>query len=256
MAALTIARAIFPTVVSVGAWANGVEQNFRTPDPKEVASVVFVSANGISATFDIGSAQAIDTFFAGFLTGLPNGSTVQLQSVTDINGSGPVTVGVANISDLSRSRVHAFARIPAPVTSRYWRFIFSVPSATTMTIGILAVGKSVQPLYGREWGSGRTPIDLSAVQSLRGGGFGIERAARKALYEFTCPDLTDAELAELWDIAAEVGESAPVIVAEDPAAVGAELGRGLHYGIFRRPEAYRRLIPGASSWAFRVEEWV
>lgn len=246
MASLTIARARF--AVAVTQTGTGPD-NLRTPDPKEVWQGA-TAANSIY--FDMGEAVEADTFFVGSI--LPNADnlTVEVSSATSL-GAGGVGLGSMSPGPVTAKRRHAFLK-RAPVTSRYWAINFN--STAPSGFGVFAIGKSVQPAYGHEWGSGRTVDDRSDVSALRGGGYGIERGARVPGWQFNCGDLSDAEVASLWDIVAEVGGSAPVVVAEDPSASQPALNNSLHYGLIDRPEAYTREAPFLNSWSFRIRGWV
>ena len=242
MASLTLMRALFATTTSTGL------ENLATPDPKEIAA----PSSGASIGLDLGASFEVDTIFVGHIvtaattvaiyTGASLGATTTLQSTPTL---GPSTA----------RRRHGFVKLGAPVSSRYWTLVFGSPAASA-TVGIAALGKSVQPAFGHEWGSGRLIRDMSQVTALRGGGFGIERGARAPGWQFTAGDLSDAEVVSLWDMVQEVGESAPVVVCEDPALAQPSLNEALHYGLFDRPEAYSREAPGLNRWSFRVKDWV
>lgn len=255
MGSLVIARLLTPATINRLAAGEG-EQNLISPDPKEVYAASKTSGNILE--LDLGNNPApYDTFFAGFLGGMV-APTWRIHT----GAASPASSLVLNTSDMfapsavaNPRRRHAFYRHSAPLTDRFVQFTWFSNSASEHTVGILGVGASVQPIWGREWGSGRQPIDMSAVAALRGGGFGIERGARMAQWRWTCGDLTDAELNALWNMAEEVGISAPVVVAEDPDYTTG-LNERIHYGLFERPEAYAREIPGASRWSFQVREWV
>lgn len=245
MAALTITRARFPVATSAG------HENAKTPDPKEVASG---SGPGY-VNVDMGASVEADQFFAGFLSA--NAFTaINAYSQTDLAGTTRTLVGALSIGGAAVRRRHGFLKTAAPSTSRYFSFHVDVGVGVAWSLGIAAIGKSVQPAWGHEWGSGRYIDDRSDVSPLRGGGYGIERGARVPGWQFTTGDLTDAEVKSLWDITAEVGTSAPVVVCEDPALAQPDLNEAIHYGLFDRPEAYERQAPQLNRWSFRVRGWV
>jgi hypothetical protein len=250
MASLLIVRPYPNNIVTPNLGTGG--PNLLTPDPKEV----WVGSSGGGTYFfdiDLGSPQTADFIFAGF-SSFPVFHVTSLWTATGMN-TGLSAVNFTASGQLTSPRGprnHNFASF-APLTSRYWRV--GVNCATSFSLGILALGRAVQPTWGREWGSGRQVTDMSAVQPLRGGGYGIERGARKPGFQFTCGDLTDAEVEDLWQMALEIGESAPVIVVEDPDRT-AGLNERIHYGLFDRPEEYQRLLPGATRWGFRLKGWV
>lgn len=230
--------------------------NLLTPDPKEV----WAGTGGVGTyvfDVDMGAAVSIDFFFFGFLSS----AQAYFHSVQTATGMGSGLGAILGTRfaggalPVKGRRIHNPIWLSAPATSRYWRFMGTFPDAAAIHFGILGLGKAIQPAFGREWGSGRQPLDMSSVSGLRGGGFSIERGARKAAFQFTCGDLTDAETEELWEMAEDVGESAPVIVCEDPDKT-AGLNERLHYGLFDRPEAYERQLPGLTRWSFRLRGWV
>mgnify|MGYP000619081529 CR=1 FL=1 len=242
MANLTIMRARFPNA------NNGA--NLATPDPKETT---VLSGTGGYIYLDMGESIAVDTWFFGFIG--PTTTSIGAIYSTDAAWTGVTYVGdILSLGPSTARRRHAFGKAVSPTTSRYWRITYANSAASTL--GIVAIGKSIQPAYGHEWGSRRGVRDMSEVTPLRGGGFGIERGARAGGYEFTCGDLTDAEVESLYDMVQEVGESSPVVVCRDPALTGADLNAALHYGLLDRPEAYAREAPGRNSWSFRVKDWV
>lgn len=245
---LVIARALFP--VATGGVAVAGRDNLLTPDPKEVAG----HTTAAEIYFDMGASVTIDTAFLGFLGG-PGGTTATLKTATSLAGAGAVDVATLTVAPTTERRRHGFAKLGSPVTSRYFGIAIG-PIGSAFTVGIFALAKAIQPVWGHDWGSGRFIDDRSEVEGLRGGGFGIERGARVPGWEFTVSELDDTELASLWDLVQEVGKSAPVVVAEDPSLTGVALNRALHYGLFDRPEAYTRETPGQNRWSFRVLGWV
>lgn len=252
MSSLLLFPMIFPAVVTPSSGTGGA--NLLTPSPKEIWAG---SAGAGTYNFDIdmGSTQTLDSFFAGYLS--VAGPYISAVSTATGMGTGlaakALQVGAAAPFAIAGRRIHHFARLQAPAASRYWRVAITSPASFSM--GILALGLAIQPLFGREWGSGRIPVDLSGVTELRDGGFGIERGARKSGFQFTCGDLSDSEVQALWLMAEEVGISSPVVVCEDPD-YSAGINERLHYGLFVQPEAYERQYPGNSRWAFRVRQWV
>ena len=167
-------------------------------------------------------------------------------------GSGLSFVQTLNMGPSTAKRQHAYLR-RASVSSRYWRLALN---GSPTAVGIVAIGASVQPTYGHEWGSGRQLVDTGQVTPLRGGGFAVEPGAKKAAWQFALGDLTDADLSALWDMVLDIGIGSPVLAMEDPALTGAAMNAALHYGLLDRPEVYERQSLGVSRWNFRVEEWV
>jgi hypothetical protein len=258
MSSLLMFKPIFP--VAIKKLSGGAEQpNLMTPDPKEVSSI---NSNAAwSFYLDYGAPVTLDTWLAGYFTPIETGGHINnVQTTTAYDDTG--LAGVPSVPDsgdvltvTGRRRV-SFWRALAPTTSRYWRIRISQTTASAVTnFGLLLGGLAIQPAWGHEWGAGRQPLDMSNVAPLRGGGFGIERGARKSAWQFTCGDLTDAEVQALHAMAEDIGISSPVVVCEDPDMTDG-LNERLHYGLFDRPEAYVRESPGQTRWSFRVQEWV
>jgi hypothetical protein len=256
--------------VATSAGATG-QDNLLSPNPKEVWSDGGgAGAKNIDIDLGLGSmggALSVDSIFFGFIGGASY-TTPPTVTVTNSNTSGawtqfsafPAGTPVLAPSDRLQAQnrpyfQHGFLRLGAPIARRFWRIAWDSGITTETTIGIVGIGLSIQPLWGREWGSGRQVVDMSSVTQLKGGGFGIDRGARKPAFQFRCGDLQDSEVVQLWDMALDLGESAPVVVIEDPDNT-AGLNERIHYGKFSRPEAYERTSPGNTAWAFRVEGWV
>ena len=244
MASLIIMRARLPVVTTNGVAANS--DNLKTPDPKEI-----YSGNAQYIFFDFGAAYEFDTAFIGYIGGAATSNAIGVNQGVNMSFTGQTGKATPTPGPTTARRRHAFAKFTAG-TSRYWNISFW----ESFSVGIVVFGKSIQPAYGHEWGSRRGIRDMSQVTPLRGGGFGIERGARAGGYEFTCGDLTDAEVQSLYDMVEDVGESAPVVVCRDPALAQPDLNNALHYGLLDRPEAYVREAPGMNSWSFRVKDWV
>jgi len=249
-ASLTLMRALFATAMDVSPTAGSSGwANLATPDPKEVA---ILAAGGGYWDMDLGASVTADTFFLGFCS---NNSdlAVNIYTATGL-GTGRTLLGALSVGPATARRRHAFLKIATPSASRYWAF--NVTGAAAITAGLATIGQSIQPVFGHEWGSGRLIRDMSQVTDLRGGGFGIERGARAPGWQFTVGDLSDAEVASLWDMVQDVGMSAPVVVCEDPSLSQPALNEALHYGLLDRPEAYSREAPGTNRWSFRTKDWV
>jgi hypothetical protein len=252
MSSLLMYRAI-PLAAVTNQFSTGTT-NLLTPDPKEVCSLNG-GAGVYSFDIDAGAAVTIDSFFAGFF-GVAGPYVGGVWTGTGM-GTGLVEQGIiypwaALHSEQGNRRTHGFQRIVAPATSRYWQIKLAAPASTTL--GVLGLGRALQPFYGREWGSGRSVRDMSDVTELRGGGFGIDRGARVPGLQFTLGDLSDAELVKAWDIVEEVGGSAPIVVCEDPDRTNG-LNERFHWGLFDRPEAYERAGTFQNRWSFRVKGW-
>jgi hypothetical protein len=247
-ASLTLTRARLPVAVALGAGGSASPLgNALTPDPKEAVTFAVPSA----LSFDLGAAIDIDTMFLGFGSGdLGNFS---LYRTGDMTGAGAVLLGAGLAgAAATEKRRHVFFRFGL-INTRYLQLVCWNAVAT---LGVFAFGKSVQPVWGHEWGAGRFVDDRSNKEALPSGGWGVDKHAVVPGWQFTVGDLTDTELDSLWDMAEEVGESSPVIVCEDPDAAG---GRTLYSPIMSRAnvsvgamteDGFHRVVSVAGgSWA-------
>jgi hypothetical protein len=257
MSNMIIVKPLTPSAVTASGFSGAT--NLLTPDPKEVA--VLSGTGGQFIDIDLGATTSIDSFFLGFHT-YPAGGWVDTIS----GGAGSYTTTsffsgtVGNIratSDVSSPpRRHFFTRLPAPVSARYVRIaVNSLDGLSGYSIGVLAVGLAFQPTYNREWGSGRSIIDTGVREPLLSGGFGIGEGVRKAGYRWTLGDLSDAEVATLYDLALDRGETRATLFVEDPDATTG-LNERIHYGLFERFEPYERMNPSQTRWALSMQEWV
>lgn len=234
--------------------APSTRLNMLTPDPKQI----FASPNALAQDilFDLGSVQTLDSFFLGF-TNAGSAATVALGTSTDLAGTGYVNrVGntVIRAADAKSTRSSILLKAAAPFSSRYLYLSLGANTANWQ-IGRIAAGLAFEASWDREWGSGRRVIDTAKTQALIGGGFGVQPGVRKAAYQWTFGDLTDAETEQLYGIAYRVGNSGTIIVNEqDGTTVGAN--EKLHHGLFQRFEAFERRDPGATKWALEIEEWI
>lgn len=226
--------------------------NLQTASPREV----WVAASTANQTIDIdmGTDVTIDSFFLGGTNALP-GATWTIRQVTAVGGTTVATYlngGLMRMPGAIRKRYSSFYRHAVPITGRYFRIQVTQGAAPALQIGRLDIGLALEWPYA--FGSGRTPIDTSRILDLPDGGFGIDRGVVKSLLNWRFVDLDDATLAKLWAIAEDRGESKPVIVAEGDTNPLQE--PSLHYGLFRRFEAFEREDPAATKWAFSMIEWV
>ena len=230
--------------------------NLATPDPKEVWKD---SASGSAANIDIdlGAVRTVDTVFLGHVLAPLAGTTWAIDGgVSDygtvIKPSGALRV--ADAADQVPAMSHALWR-GDPVELRYLRIWLGHPSGNPpLSAGVVMAGAAFVPTWNKEWGAGRRVIDMSSVTPLPGGGFAIGRSARKGAYSFSLGDLTDAETDTLYALQLELGESAPVLVVEDPEESVGLRGR-IHYSKFVSLRAYERRNPAQTRWDLSVEEW-
>lgn len=227
--------------------------NLISPDPKEIYQA---SAAGTrTLLFDFGAATSLDSLFLGYVNA-DAGAQATVNRYTGPGGAGAVAVTAPTAiraSDAVTTRALALLQFTA-VSSRYWGVTISGNTAA-LQIGAIVAGRAFEAEWDREWGSGRQPIDLGKAQQLPGGGFGIQKAARKSSYSWTFGDLTDAELAQLWGIAYRVGQTDPIVVAER-AGVAVGANESLHYGLLQRLDKFERREPQTTRWAFDIEDWI
>jgi len=244
-------------IVAIAASRGSGDQNLLTPHPKEVWAD---NAVGSAATIsiDLGAARSIDTIFLGHVLPPATGATWSITgglagyAETVIAGSGPLRVPdvVGRFPALS----HAFWH-DAPINVRYVRISVTQPAGSpALTIGVVQLGRAFTPMFNREWGSGRRPIDTGTVTSLPDGGFAVVEGVRKSACYWSLGDLGDDELATLNELVLDRGTSRPLLVAEDPA-ITAGLRRRLHYGLFGQFKQYERQSPGRTRWELSIEEW-
>lgn len=220
-----------------------------TPDPKEVAFRATAGTFGID--IDLGSAQTVDAIYLGGLSG-PIDFTVT-------GGAGAyTTTAVANLVVAPKFRASAPRRNLlhfAPQAWRYIRLTTTTSAAAGFEVGNLVVGDAFRPTWGHEFGGGRGIGDTGIATRLLSGGFGILAGSRFKTWDFALGDLTDAELEELFDILYQLGETNPAVVCEDPD-ITSNLDARIHYGKFGKIDRYERLVPGATRWNLKFEEWV
>ena len=110
-------------------------------------------------------------------------------------------------------------------------------------------------MWNYDWGGGRRVIDLSQKTEMPGGELAIVNRAKVPIARLSWNDLTDAEVAAIWSLQLEIGESAPVILLEESDSA---LWRQeqLHYGVHDGLEFYERQQSGKSRWEMRVRNWL
>jgi hypothetical protein len=246
VAGLTLFR---PIVANITAPGSGVA-NLQTPSPREIWIAPGTGAQTID--LDLQSAQDVDCFYLGS-TNARADAVWTIQSIAAIGGAVTATHVNAQAMRLAgniRTRYPAFARLPAPVTGRYFRIVVNQPT-TPMQIGVLAAGLAVEWPYA--YGSGRLPIDTSRVVAHPDGGFGVDPGIVKTAFQWRFVDLDETMLDKLWAIADERGESKPIVAVEGPSAP--PKATAVHYGLFRKFEAFEREDAAQTKWAFSIEEW-
>lgn len=243
---IVVAPLRISAVAVPASWTGG--NNLLTPDPKEVTATL--SGPGVGfIDIDMGAPVTVDTLFLG---GMTSGSF--LQSFSQATGMGTGVVNIVAPGGPTNAAPHGFVRLAQPVTSRYFQIGAGTPVAA-LTLGVIVLGLAFQPTHNREWGGGRLLVDTGNKERLLGGGFGIGEGVRKAAYQWTFGDLSDAEVEALWNLAMSRGETSTIVVVEDPAET-AGLGNRIHYGLFDRFEAFGRQNPSQTRWSLSMEEWV
>lgn len=230
--------------------------NLLTPDPKEAWTTPNTATPHVEGQF--ATARTIDTIHLGF-TDLPHGTTINFYTYSAVGPlAGSTLVGgftVDNPTGDTRPR-HAFAQAAAPIANVLAAgATITQPGARVATIGVLSAGLALQPYWGHEYGAGRFVVDTGNKERLFGGGFGISRGARAGGYSWTFGELSDAEVEALYSLALDAGETGSVLVIENPDTAEAGLNERIHWSMISRIESYERFAPGATRWAFRVEDW-
>jgi hypothetical protein len=241
---------------------HATQANLLTPDPKEVWAPGGVGSQDL--VLDLGSAQDVDSVFLGFTNAANVTIAARAISATGPAPSPPGIVGQTaftsiRAADAKSVRSSVLLKAAAPYNTRYVGVTVTA-NGVNWSIGRLAAGLSFEASWDREWGSGRQLIDTARVTALAGGGFGVQPGARKAAYEWTFGDLTEAELEQLWGIAYRVGASSPIIVVEHDGAGALQpspaRNERLHYGLFRKLDKFERRDPSATKWQLGIEEWI
>lgn len=240
-----LAIAAVPTVTGTGA------ANLRTADPNEA----WVAASTASLTMDIdmGAAVEVDSFYLGY-TNAAAAASWTIASGTGL-GTGLVVIkaaGPMRAADSEGPRHHAFARLAAPVTSRYFRLTLAQSGGSPLYAGALVIGSAFEK--HREYGAGRSVIDTGTRQDLPGGGFGMGDGAVKAQFAFSFIDVTEAEERKLWSIRKDRGLRKPLVVVED-ADLANGLNDAIHYGVFDRFQPVEKVEADTLRWAGSILEW-
>lgn len=240
-----LAIAATPTVTGTG------QTNLLTADPNEAWIAAATAA--VTIDIDMGNAVTVDSFFLGYSNAVA-AATWTIARATGL-GTGLTTIkasGLMRAADSEGPRHHCFARLAAPVSSRYFRLTLVQGGTAPLYIGALVLGLAFEKF--REFGQGRTPVDTGSREDLIGGGFGGEEGVVKAQFSFSFVDLTDAETNQLWSIKKDRGLRRPVVVVED-ADLSAGQNDAYHYGVFERFQAYERVDPANTRWAGSVVDW-
>ena len=250
---------IVPPLPVAGIYADrgsGAE-NLLTNDPREVWADINDPANHVAISVDLGLPRTIDTVFLGavrppvpaaqwFIDGaLSGGPSSVLKNwgplrVPDVPGHQPA---------LSCALWHG-----EPATVQHLAIRVLQPAGDPLTIGRLIIGKAFSPALGKEWGSGRRPIDTGSATALSSGGFATVDGVRKRSAAWTFGDLSKAETDQLEMLALDHGETKPLLVVDDPTP-SAGLWLRVLYGKFERWRAFERRNHVQTRWELGFEEW-
>lgn len=121
-------------------------------------------------------------------------------------------------------------------------------------MGVLACGLAFQTEYGEERGGGGIIEDTGTVERLFGGGFGIDEGVATTGYSWTFGDLQDAERRQLFQIVKRLRTTRSFLMVENPAQTDG-LNERIHWGLFRKLEAYERIDPRNSKWSLSIWDW-
>ncbi|WP_289145028.1 hypothetical protein [uncultured Sphingobium sp.] len=230
--------------------AGSGASNLLTFDPKEIWAAS--SVNPVEIQIDMGTPVAIDSFFLGYTNAAPGAFWAIYSNTAPGTGHAQLYQGPMRAADSLGPRHHAFRRIAAPVTSRYFSIAVYQSGAVPLYAGALVLGRAFEKY--RERGAGRTLIDTGERQDLPGGGFNMGGGVLKAQFAFSFIDLTDAETFRLEQIKRNCGLRKPVLLIED-ADLAIGQNEAIHYGVFERFQARESADADVSRWAGSVLEW-
>lgn len=224
-----------------------------SPDPKEVA-VSPGGSGGATYLLDFGQPVALDSVFLGYHSATGPQEWAFVTSDSAGNQTGTLIGTTAFAPSGYGPPYHSFVRAANPLTSRYWSLYTSAKGGPAFYIGVLAVGLALQFQYGTEWGAGRSIDDTGTAERLFGGGFGIDDGVAAGGYQWTFGDLQPDELRKLYQLVRERRTTRSVLVVEDPDQTDG-LNERLHWGLFRKLDAYERLDPLNTKWSLQVADW-
>lgn len=234
---MSLLKLVEPLPFTATASRGSGPDHLAAVDPKE-AWLDADTGGSVTFTLDLAAAVSIDTIYVGAAS-LPAGSTWAIAG------------GVATADE---TLWQAAAPLPAGVWSsaarvaRYVRLTLQMPpTGAIASIGTLVVGRAFVASLGKEWGSGRRPIDTGSATALPSGGFSIVEGVRKRALNWTFGDLSEAEAVALERLALGRGETAPVLVID---------GETIVYGKFDRWRAFERRNRVQTRWEVGVEEWL
>ncbi len=199
--------------------------------PWDVVALINTNAHA-TATWTITTGAAAYT-----TTTLANGAALRVPSEDVADATGPA-VWIST----------------APQTTRYIRLAMTQPAGqSALTIGGVIVGKGWKPLFPREPGTGRPPLETGTRTRLDDGGLSTVPGTLLSGFKWVFGDLDPGELAKLWGLLRRRRTTEPLLLIEDPGDLKAE---GVHYGTFTELESYERRDQSKSRWAMSFEDWV
>ncbi|KQM23117.1 hypothetical protein ASE73_02520 [Sphingomonas sp. Leaf24] len=233
--------------------AAGATGGDRTlsPEPKEVA----VTTGGETyIIYRPPAGSSVDTVFLGFTTPPPVNS---LQVWSNKEGREAIFLGFLNpVARPGWTRGHALLHVAAPVPTDTLTLVNASPGSVPagIQLGVFAAGRAFRSQQGYEFGHGRGVIDTGSATRRRDGGFGIQRGARAATWNWTLAELSVDETDRLHDLLLDIGESKTVLVCEDVAAAATN-ARVFHWSLLRSIEPYVRDEVALSRWGFQLQDW-
>jgi hypothetical protein len=225
--------------------------NFADPQPKTVVQTVAAPTTArkqMQLRVDLGADTPLDTV-AVLWTNLGRTPTMDVYAApasaggfSDILANQVVTAAAIDAAPVTlEGRRFGLASF-ASVSRRYISVIVSDDrfAGEVITVGVLALGQTLPIGFNFELGSGRKVEDQSITRLLPGGETAIWRGGRVPSWRGTWSNLTEAEYNRVWSLLMEVGNSAPVLIIEDPDRTAGQSER-MHYGLITSSDFTERV---------------
>jgi hypothetical protein len=145
------------------------------------------------------------------------------------------------------------------VQRRWLRVRLTEPALTAepvIRVGLVLAGERWQPgtIFGNfDLGAQRSLEDRSIKRSLPGGESHVERAAKVPGWQAVWSALTHEEMRRIWGLLAQMGESEPLLLVEDPTASPGQ-NEAMHYGRIERLEPIERTQADKNRLELRIRE--
>ena len=169
-------------IAAIAASRGSGAANLDTRDPKEAWADSAVGS-AVTFTVDLGAARAVDTIALVAVRPPTADATWSIGGGAADAGEaailGPSPLRVPDVAGYFPETSLAVWHAVTPVTVRYLAITVSQPAGAPLTIGRLLVGRAFVTARGKEWGSGRRPIDTGAATALASGGFAAGEGVRK-----------------------------------------------------------------------------